>query len=164
MSRFREELRAIPTAAWFLAVAAYLAIATLLVIFSFAGNKDFANWTEGGKLALAFTVGIVPFIYVLLIGYVFGDAKHRGMHYIMWTLLAIFIPNAIGIILYFLLRTPMAKTCSACAAKVKVGSFCSQCGAALQATCPSCKRGVEPGWSHCPHCGTTLPTGPRAGS
>jgi hypothetical protein len=157
MSRFREEMRVIPTAVWFLAVAAYLATAALLLAYGFAENKDLATWTDGGKFVLAVLVSIVPLVYILLIGYVFGDAKRRGMHYIMWTLLAIFIPNAIGIILYFLLRSPMGKKCPACAATVKGGAFCSQCGSALQPMCPGCKRGVEQGWAHCPHCGAALP-------
>ena len=35
--------------------------------------------------------------YALLVGYVYGDAKRRGMRYIMWTLLAIFLSNGIGV-------------------------------------------------------------------
>ena len=30
------------------------------------------------------------------------------MNYVMWTLLAIFIPSAVGVILYFILRDPIA--------------------------------------------------------
>ncbi len=51
--------------------------------------------------------GMPLFVLVLLIGYVYADAKRRGMRYVMWTLLAIFIPNAIGIILYFVMRDPL---------------------------------------------------------
>ena len=45
--------------------------------------------------------------YTLLIGYIYGDARRRGMRYVMWTLLAIFLFNGIGIILYFILREPL---------------------------------------------------------
>jgi hypothetical protein len=61
-------------------------------------------------------LGIPPFllVFVLLIGYVNGDARRRGMRYVLWTLLAIFIPNAIGIILYFVLRDPLMRVCQQC--------------------------------------------------
>ena len=54
--------------------------------------------------------------YALLIGYVYGDARRRGMRYVMWTLLAIFLFNGIGIILYFILREPLMVYCSRCGA------------------------------------------------
>ena len=52
--------------------------------------------------------------YALLIAYVYGDARRRGMRYVMWTLLAIFLFNGIGIILYFILREPLMVYCSRC--------------------------------------------------
>jgi predicted amidophosphoribosyltransferase len=95
----------------------------------------------------------------LLAGYVYGDAKRRAMRYVMWTLLAIFIPDGIGIILYFILRSATPKPCPGCSQDVPSGFvFCPHCGTALQATCPNCGRGVERGWANCPHCGTKLPT------
>ena len=54
--------------------------------------------------------------YALLIAYVYGDARRRGMRYVMWTLLAIFLVNGIGIILYFILREPLMVYCSRCGA------------------------------------------------
>ncbi len=96
-------------------------------------------------------------VYVLLIGYVNGDARRRGMHYVLWTLLAIFIPNAIGIILYFVMRDPLMRGCPRCS-KVVPGrfAFCPSCGSALTQTCVACSHAVEPEWSHCPGCGKGL--------
>ena len=60
-----------------------------------------------------------------LLGYVYGDARRRGMRYVMWTLLAFFIPNGIGVILYFILRDPMPTYCSKCGASAKAAhAFC----------------------------------------
>ena len=59
--------------------------------------------------------------YTLLIGYVYGDARRRGMRYVMWTLLAVFLTNGIGIILYFILRDPLPVYCSRCGGGVKQG-------------------------------------------
>jgi RNA polymerase subunit RPABC4/transcription elongation factor Spt4 len=95
---------------------------------------------------------------------VYADAKRRGMRYVMWTVLAIFIPNAIGIILYFILRDPLMKPCPGCSQVLKSGyTFCPHCGTSLLPTCPNCGRSVELGWANCPACGTKLPSPtPRA--
>ena len=76
----------------------------------------------------------------------------------MWVLLAIFIPNMIGFILYFILRDPILKPCPQCGKGVGPGfAYCPSCGATLAQTCPNCHRTVEPHWSHCGHCGSRLP-------
>jgi len=163
MSRFNEELKVIPKAARILAVLAYVSVAAFFtLLFTFSHDQGLQNTPEIGKVVLVFGPGLVLAIYLLLIGYVNGDAKCRGMRYVMWTLLAIFIPNAIGIILYFILRDPLMKPCPGCSTVLKPGfTFCPNCGTSLQPTCPSCGRGVERGWSNCPRCGTKLP-GPNA--
>jgi hypothetical protein len=95
--------------------------------------------------------------YTVLVGYVYGDARRRGMRYVMWTLLAIFIPNGIGVILYFILRDPMPSYCSKCGASNKQGhAFCPACGANVLPACPQCQRAGQPGWSHCAWCGAKL--------
>jgi hypothetical protein len=107
---------------------------------------------------LASLVG-VAFIgaWVLLVGYVFGDAKQRGMNHVLWTLLAIFIPNAIGIILYFILREPVTVPCPCCGTPARKGyAFCASCGAAVRAACPQCRQPIEPGWRNCTRCGVPL--------
>ncbi len=159
MSRFREELKVIPRAARIIAGLVYLAIATGFAMFvMFAHDQGLARTPEIGKLLLIVGPGILAAIYVLLIGYVYGDAKRRGMRYVMWTLLAIFIPDAIGIIVYFILRDPPMRPCPGCAQLTKSGfTFCPLCGTSLQPTCPNCGRPVELGWANCPHCGTKLP-------
>jgi RNA polymerase subunit RPABC4/transcription elongation factor Spt4 len=95
--------------------------------------------------------------WVLLVGYVNADAKRRGMNSLLWTLLAALVPNAIGFILFFVLREPLMRICSHCRAKVQPGfAFCPHCGAALSPACPACRRPVEPGWANCPYCGAAL--------
>ncbi len=95
--------------------------------------------------------------YTLLIGYVYGDARRRGMRYVMWTLLAVFLTNGIGIILYFILRDPLPVYCSRCGGGVKQGfAYCPRCGANVLPACPACSRVVQPGWSHCAWCGANF--------
>ena len=73
----------------------------------FAWTPKAATGPWPAKLAMSVLPGLPLFVLVLLIGYVNADARRRGMRYVMWTWLAILIPNAIGIILYFVLREPL---------------------------------------------------------
>lgn len=112
---------------------------------------------------LAIVAGIAIACYVLLIGYVNRDAGRRGMSRLAWTLLAIFIPHALGIVLYFVLRKPRILQCPQCAAAVEPGyGFCPRCRCRLNAVCPHCQRGVNAADKFCPHCGgdlaNTVPT------
>jgi RNA polymerase subunit RPABC4/transcription elongation factor Spt4 len=95
--------------------------------------------------------------YALLVGYVYGDARRRGMRYVMWTLLAIFLGNGIGVILYFILREPLLVYCPRCGAGVQPShAFCPRCGGGVQPACRACHRTVQTGWTHCAWCGTQL--------
>jgi len=165
MSRFREELKVIPRAVRIIVAFVLLGLSSAFTLFLiFSHDPELIHTPRFGKLLMIVGVGIVPAIWLLLIGYVYADAKRRGMRYLMWTLLAIFIPNAIGIILYFILRDPLLKPCPACSQVLKSGyTFCPLCGTSLLPTCPNCGRSVESGWANCPQCGTKLPSPtPRA--
>jgi RNA polymerase subunit RPABC4/transcription elongation factor Spt4 len=159
MSRFREELRVIPRTAWVIGIAFYLVASTLTCFVAFPTHPEVSRWPLAGRVASAYGFLLVLLAWVLLIGYVYADAKRRGMRYVLWTWLSIFVPNAIGIVLYFVLRDPLPRPCPHCAALVRESYvFCPSCGTAMQPTCPKCRRGVEPGWSNCPHCGGKLPS------
>lgn len=156
MTRFRKELSLIPWAAWVIAALMYLGGAAVVVALR---DPDIQRWPLWIKTLLVAGAGIPLAIYVLLVGYVNGDARRRGMRYVMWTLLAVLIPNAIGIILYFVLRDPLLKPCPSCGAQLHSGyTFCPKCGAAIAQACPQCRSAVEAGWSHCSRCGIALPT------
>lgn len=164
MSHFTKELRVVPRTAWVIAVILWLGLATPLLFFAVPTDPDLGKWPHWGQALFAYGMMSVIVVIVALIGYVYGDAKRRGMRYVMWTLLAIFIPYGIGVIVYFLLRDPLPKQCPGCGNMVKVGfTFCPLCGTTVQPTCPNCGKAVELGWSNCPHCGQSLPSkSPRA--
>jgi hypothetical protein len=157
MSRLREEMKVIPGATWITAILLYVCFVVFSWTFMIPHDP---NLSGGPRWALAIFALVIPLflaVFVLLIGYVNGDARRRGMRYIMWTLLAIFIPNAIGIILYFILRDPLQRSCPSCGTAVSQGfAFCSKCGAALAHACPECRSAVQPDWSHCTKCGARL--------
>jgi hypothetical protein len=159
MTRFRKELSVIPWPAWAIAVFVYLALGVLMVAVPLQLDPEIQHWPLWLKAFLVAGPGLPMAICVLLVGYVNGDARRRGMRYVMWTLLAALIPNAIGIILYFVLREPLTTACPRCAVQLRPGyAFCPKCGAATALACPQCRSAVEPGWSHCPRCGAAIPT------
>jgi hypothetical protein len=169
MSRFEQEWAIVPDGARWTAVLVCLAVAALMgAIFLVPGfaERDATAIAMLGPIFLASLLG-VAFLgaYVLLVGYVYGDARRRGMNHVLWTLLAIFIPNAIGIILYFILRDPVAVPCPGCGTPAKKGhAYCAGCGAPVRAACPSCRQPVEPGWRNCARCGASLAPGAAAPS
>ena len=80
-------------------------------------------------LGLGLLVGVVIAIWILGLGYVNADARRRGMPPILWTLIAAFIPNLLGFLLYFALRRPVASPCPHCGqAMTAEQRFCSWCG------------------------------------
>ena len=163
MSRFDQEWALVPQAArWIAALVSLGFVALMAAVFLLPA------WASGDRHAVYALVpifllalsGLVPLaLYVLLVGYVWGDAKRRGMNALLWTLLAVFIPSAIGIILYFILREPVPVPCPSCGAPASKGhAFCARCGAAVRRACAQCKCPVEPGWSNCASCGAALGT------
>jgi predicted RNA-binding Zn-ribbon protein involved in translation (DUF1610 family) len=158
MSRFRDEVKLVPRPAFAIAVCVWLAFFLTMMLLPFRLDPEARHWPLAGKLAMAALPGLSLFFLVSMVGYVHADAKRRGMRYVLWTWLAALIPNAIGIILYFVLRDPLLVNCTQCGAQVRQGfAFCPKCGGALAHACPQCRRAVEPGWTHCVHCGTSVP-------
>ena len=157
MNRFSEEIRIISPVAWALALLGAAAMFFWLYFVGIPRNHELRYWSLIGKVSFSLCLSVVIFLWVLLIGYINADARRRGMRYIMWTLLAIFVPNSIGIILYFVLRDPLMVRCAQCGTEGRVGFvFCPQCGNALSPVCPGCRRSVEPAWKKCAFCGLDL--------
>jgi len=145
--------RVIPSGGWVAAGIVFLLFFVLLSLVLIQANDV--------PLPVMLIVSILAPLglagYTLLIGYVYGDARRRGMRYVMWTLLAIFLFNGIGIILYFILREPLQVYCSRCGAGVQPShAFCPRCGAGVQPACGACHRILQPGWTHCAWCGNQL--------
>ncbi|HEY2737174.1 MAG TPA: hypothetical protein VGK45_02150 [Thermoanaerobaculia bacterium] len=67
--------------------------------------------------------------FILSVGYVYGDARRRGMSPILWALVAFMVPNLVGFLLYFLLRQPLSQACAGCGRAISSGlAFCPHCG------------------------------------
>ncbi len=157
MSRFREELRVIPTVAWNIAGLAFVFVEVLMWQLAFPSDSELRNGPLLVRICISILAACVLPAYVLLVGYVSIDAKRRGMRQALWTLIAIFVPNGIGIILYFVMREPLLARCPKCATPTKsTFAFCHQCGTEISPACPNCRRPVEADWKACAYCGTNL--------
>jgi RNA polymerase subunit RPABC4/transcription elongation factor Spt4 len=154
----RNQTSVIPKPVWVLAIIAYFFFYLVLRFVAFPHDPHVQHWPHH---MMGFASAVMPLFvsgWILLIGYVYGDAKRRGMRQWLWTLLAIFIPDLIGVILYFLLRDPLPFYCSHCGALVRsTFTFCPNCSTPLRPTCAQCGRGLEAIWKHCPHCGAAAP-------
>jgi hypothetical protein len=156
---FWGNLGLIRPVAWVIAVTLFVGLQFLFwfVVWPNSHPDEMANMSFGLKVFLPLLASTVCFVWVLLVGFIYVDAKRRGMRYVMWTLLAIFIPNTIGIILYFIMRDPMPTPCPKCG-KLSAQSFtfCPHCGSELMRTCRVCHKKLGPGWSNCAYCGTPV--------
>ena len=101
---------------------------------------------------------------ILLGVYVYRDATRRGMNAALWTLLAVFAPGLVGLIIYLLVRSNYSdSTCHKCGKPVRESfAICPHCGTPLKEHCHSCNGTLENGWSNCPHCGTPIPEEQKA--
>lgn len=153
-TRLADEIRIISPWAFFIAL---LFFAGIIALLAFLAATD-SNPPPIAVLApIGALVGTMMAGYILLIGYVNRDAGRRGMSRVLWTLLAIFIPNALGIVLYFIFRKPRQSNCPQCGAVLQPGfGFCPQCRHALANVCQQCQRRVNAGDKFCPYCGAGL--------
>jgi RNA polymerase subunit RPABC4/transcription elongation factor Spt4 len=153
-TRFKDEIRILSPWAYFIATLVFVAIPVLFVIFV---GKDPKAPPFAVRCLLGAIAGTLLACYVVLIGYINRDAGRRGMSRLWWTLIAMFVPNGLGIVLYFILRKPRTAHCPQCAAEIEPGfSFCPRCSNKLSPSCPRCQRVVGANDVYCPYCGTSL--------
>jgi hypothetical protein len=157
-STLKAELRIIPAVGWVLAglVVLFWFLVPMPFFYGSArpGPGEPPLWILAALLSFA---GLVLGVWVLMVAYVHADAGRRQMNRLLWTLLVIFIPNAIGFIIYFVIRKPIARPCPKCRALIRPEFvFCPACGQEVAAKCPGCSRAVESGWAACAFCGAKL--------
>lgn len=151
----KAELGIIPI--WSYVLAAVIFVAIPICFFGFIWPREEAPPPPLLATLMPFVIGTILAFLALMIGYVNRDAGRRGMSRTLWTLIVIFVPNAIGFILYFLLRSPTRTQCPKCNAVVTATvNYCPNCRYSFHPTCPQCKAPVRPPDKFCVNCGSRL--------
>ncbi len=149
-----DELKLIP--GWAIALAGVLFVG-MQILFNVWIPTQKNPPPEAFRIFMGLFAGLLLGCVVMLIGYVNRDAGRRGMSRTLWTLLVIFVPNALGFILYFLLRQPLKQPCPRCGTEVQAGfNYCPQCNLKLHPHCAQCQRTVRLSDVYCPYCGYKL--------
>ena len=110
MSRFSDEMKIIPTPARVIAGLVYVLWAIgFWAMYTFSGDPGMSKLPIVGVGALMFLASIPVVIWIST-----DRLRERGrqatrMRYVMWTLLAIFIPTRSGSSSTSILRDPMMK-------------------------------------------------------
>jgi len=148
------EIRIVPPWAWTLAAIGF---AIAQIFFNIVVARHQHAPPAWARPLLGLLLGLVLGCFLLFLGYINRDAKRRGMSPVLWTLVAVLIPNALGIILYFVLRQPLRSACPQCGNALQTGfNFCPRCNYKLSPSCPQCQRLVGVNDVYCPYCGTSL--------
>lgn len=164
---FGAELRVIPRVLvkilWALYIAAVVIAALASIFERHLLIKPLVAEPVGirllGMFGIVTGVAIAASILILFYGYIWADAKRRGMSPFLWLIVAILVPNLIGVILYFIVREPLPLNCPQCGRTLNPHfNFCPGCQFNLRPNCPQCRRTIRAQDRFCPHCGFNLPT------
>jgi hypothetical protein len=165
-ARTKDEIRILAPWSYYLFAAVFVIMTVLIVIVV---GHDHKAPPLPIRCLFSILCGAVIGCWAVLIGYINQDAGRRGMSRLLWTLVAILVPNGLGIVLYFVLRKPLTAHCPQCDAEVEPGfSYCPRCRTRLRPVCPHCQRSIDHDDKFCPYCGgdvapvTALPAAPAS--
>ncbi|HEX4546707.1 MAG TPA: zinc ribbon domain-containing protein [Candidatus Acidoferrum sp.] len=175
--RFWEEFRIIPRWLIILVFVLFILAQGIALLVNLSAPQrgeeifppDLNNDVVLASLALAGIVtaaslGMATIIF--LIAYVNRDAKRRGMHSALWTLLALLLSwpfPFLGVIIYFLMREPLPYPCPQCGTTAGARfNFCPNCKCNLHPSCPECKHEIAEIDKFCPYCGNDLKAAPAS--
>ncbi len=111
---------------------------------------------------IAMLLGLLLFAFIFLgsLGFIiFRDAKAYGLPALKWALIAVFVPNLIGVVLYLVARSKVEKElyCSNCQAPVENDfNLCPNCAIVFESICPVCKKALKSQYERCPYCGSQV--------
>jgi len=158
---FRSEVELIPRLAWVIAAVTWVLMQVVLIVVipNHLHPKDLPPMPLWSILTAL--MGVIVAVVILMVGYVNVDSRRRGMNPLLWTLLVIFVPKALGFIAYFLLRKPLMLPCPKCATPVGADfRYCPKCGYAVSPMCSHCGRSIQQDHVCCPYCGKSVAAPP----
>ncbi len=165
--RFREELRIIPRWLKILCVVLWLlAVGIGVTVVNVAPETRWLEVRDNAAAATLAIVGIITGVAIvvtsllMMLGYVYRDARRRNMNAPLWTLLVFILsPSSmmIGLIIYLLVRDPLPYPCPRCDTPVGPRfNFCPNCKCDLHPSCPNCKQEIAETDKFCPNCAFEL--------
>lgn len=127
----RPFFQVVPTAVkrwvWIIVFVAVATGFTIGICATAAGHASL--WVIPLYSAAGLFLGILFSSWLLGLGFVFADARQRGMRPVLWVLVCILLPHLLGFLLYFVMRQPLASPCGHCGQPIPKGQrFCSWCG------------------------------------
>ena len=166
--RFSEEIKLVPRG--LLVAMVLLLVLGELVSLTLCWHNFPEPWPVvqeyGDKAGMVLVVAIGLGIWTVLAGifvlcgYVYCDAKRRGMNAALWLFLVIIMLPAylaMGFVLYFTAREPLPYHCPNCGSMVSARfNYCPGCKYVLHPTCAQCQQEVGEMDKYCPHCGNDL--------
>lgn len=156
-----SHLRLVPVWAWVIGAVFFLCAQYFFDVV-LARQTDFPPaWI---RALMGIVAGAVMVCYLAFIGYINRDAKRRDMNSVLWTVVAIVIPNALGILLYFLLRQRLSGPLVDVRVASTTHGSCPQCGYSFCTSCPQCGGTVDVGDHYCRTCGRALRVQPATGN
>ena len=148
-----SHLRLVPVWVWVLGAVVFLCVQYVFDVVLAQQTDPPSAWI---RALMGIVAGAVMVCYLAFIGYINRDAKRRGMNSVLWTVVAIVIPNALGILLYFLLRQRLSGPLVDVRVASTTHGSCPQCGYSFRSSCPQCGNTVDVGDGYCRTCGRAL--------
>jgi hypothetical protein len=93
-----SEIKIVSQWAWVLAAVGFICAQFFFNVVVARQSNAPPAWAQ---LLLGLLLGLVLGCFLLFIGHINRDAKRRGMTPVLWTIVALLIPNALGIIFLF---------------------------------------------------------------
>lgn len=138
---------------WVVTSLSILVIGGMITLFSF--NVQITKDDELPLLIMG-CIFFIMLIIVILIGmFVNKDAKKLHLNQWMWTLIAVYVPNFMGVIIYVIVRSNEKKKlrCINCGVTVdRDFNICPHCGEPFGKTCSRCGKFIQEEWTVCPYC------------
>jgi len=150
---------------FFIGLTMFSILVAAIIALSIIGTLADYKAANGDISAIIPIFIILPIVFLLVFGFmynvgnfVFKDSQKKGMDPWLWTSMALFIPNFIGLIIYLIVRnTNNKKICNKCGRPVDEEFIsCPFCGNKLKESCASCGATVELNWNICSKCGVNL--------
>lgn len=143
--------------AWWAYLLAIVALICFQILMNVFVPREHNPPPPAIRVFLGLLAGIVFAGWMLLVGYVHNDAAKRGMNKWLWTAVVLFIPNAIGFILYLLTRKQLLVECANCHTWIQpTYRFCPRCATPRLPICGHCNTPTQPGDQYCNNCGRML--------